>query len=173
MNKIFRIVFSKILGIMLFLIMLFIVNRLNTRISGLDVFVRFLNNNAIFLIVMSLLFMIVEITFALPFPINLPAPVFSASVSMMVVEFIFRIFGLIGTLVKQDIYSALSPLRFLAFPVVFIAVLVGGYITIFTSLGKKKEKKSRKDKSWDEIQDELRKGFSDLFRKIADSIEKH
>ena len=165
--KIFKIVLSRVIGLMIFLLFLFLINNFTLDVEGYILVVDFINANAILLIVMSLLFMIAEVLFALPFPFNLPAPIFSAFIAMLLVRFILRVFGLIDVLIKQNIFSIFAPFSFIIYIIVFFAVIIGGYISIFKKLikGPKPKRKAR----WDT---ELRKELSDFFRKLADSLDK-
>ena len=80
-------------------------------------------------------------------------------------------------MIMTKLFSLLWPLTFLVYPIVFLAVLIGGYISIFVKMKKPKKKepkkkKSKKEKSWEEIGDEFKKAFSDFFRKLADLLDK-
>ncbi|MBU0757977.1 MAG: hypothetical protein KKF44_07945 [Nanoarchaeota archaeon] len=185
MNRIFRIVFSKIIGLMIFLFMLLIVNSVDLNNHVYRIVAEFFNYNAAFIIFMSISFMVVEILFAIPFPFNLVAPIFSAFASIILVTFLARIFEMVDSITMARIFYFFSPLMFLIYPLVFVAVLIGGYISIFSRLVTKKVKKEikteketkkgikkKKDKSWEEVGDGFKKAFSDFFRKLADSIDK-
>ncbi len=177
MKKIPKIILSKTIGLMFFLVMLYILNRLNLNIYGYKIWVTFLNDNLALLVAMSLLFMIAEVFFALIFPFSLPAPLFSSFAALLITQFIFRIFPVIDKMITIELFSLLWPLTFLVYPIVFLAVLVGGYISIFAKMKKpkkkeSKKKKSKKEKSWEEIGNGFRKAFSDFFRKLADLIDK-
>ena len=177
MKKIPKIILSKTIGLMFFLFMLYILNRINLNIFGYKIWVTFLNENLALIVAMSLLFMVAEVFFALIFPFNLPAPLFSSFAALLLAKFIFRIFLVIDKMIMTELFSLLWPLTFLVYPIVFLAVLIGGYISIFVKMKKpkkkkSKKKKSKKEKSWEEIGDGFRKAFSDFFRKLADLIDK-
>lgn len=161
---------------MFFLFILYILNRLNLDIYAYKIWVAFLNENLALLVAMSLLFMIADVFFALIFPFNLPAPLFSSFAALLLSKFIFTIFLVIDKMIMTKLFSSLLPLTFLVYPVVFLAVLIGGYVSIFVKMVKKKKPKKpkkKKEKSWDEIGEDFKKALSDLFRKIADSIDKN
>ncbi|MBN2367907.1 hypothetical protein JXC34_02735 [Candidatus Woesearchaeota archaeon] len=179
--KAFRIVFSKIIGLMIFLVLLFLINVISINVYPYRLVVSFINSNAVLIVVMSIIFMIAEVIFSFVFPFNLSGPIFSSLASMFLVKFILEIFSLIDRFIAEDIFTVFSAFDWLIYPVVFIAVLIGGYATIFARLigGTKEEKKTKKTpksrkkvKDWDDIGNDFRKVLSDFFRKIADSIEK-
>ena len=162
MKKIPKILLSRIIGLMIFLIILAILNIVHVDLRVYSIWVDFFNNNAVLLIMMSLIFMIAEIFFELIFPLNLGAPIFSSISSMLLVTFIFRIFSVIDLMLMTRLFSLLWPLSIIVYPIVFIAVFMGGYISIFCKLGKKKKRKPKN----------IKKNMADTFRNIADEIEK-
>ena len=173
--KVFKIVFSKILGLMIFLVLLFLINALDVNVYPYRAIVGFINRNALLLVMISILFMVAEIFFSFMFPFNLPGPFFSAPAAFYLTMFIFRVFVLIDTLIGETLFSYIAAFAGMIYLIVFAAVFIGGYATIIAGLVKpKKEKrvKKHKDKEWEDIGGEFRKAFSDLFRKIADSIDK-
>jgi hypothetical protein len=175
------IILSKIFGILIFFVILYFLNRLQIDNEMFVLWSGFLNNNAALFVVMSLVFMIAEIFFALNFPFNFPGPIFAAFASLMLVKFIFKIFVVIDSALKLNISSIFSSMMFMIYPLVFVLVIAGGYVTIFSKIKCKSKSKSKKtdkhkgccdDKSWDEVGEDCKKGLSSLFRKIADSIDK-
>ncbi len=165
MKKIPKILLSRIIGLMIFLIILGVLNLVHVNLRVYSIWVSFLNDNAVLLIIMSLIFMIAEIFFELIFPLNLGAPIFSSTASMLLVTFIFRIFSVIDLMLMTRLFSLLWPLSIIVYPIVFVAVFIGGYISIFCKLGKKKKRKHRKSKN-------IKKNIADTFRDIANEIEK-
>lgn len=99
-----------------------------------------------FLIAMSAILAIGEIFGALPFPLNLPAPLFNAIGSVFLITFLLRIFELLEkTLDKELLFF--DRVQFLIYTIVFVAVLVVGYALIFKRLlGGDKEKEAKKCK---------------------------
>ncbi len=132
MKKIPRIIISRIIGLMLFLIFLYILNNIEFNVAFYDQFVLFLNNNAVLIIVMSLLFMLSEIFYVIMFPVNLISPIFSAGAALLLVMFIFRIFNLIDMMIMINLFQIFSPLSFILYPLVFFMVLIISYVIIIT-----------------------------------------
>lgn len=132
---------SSLIGLLVFLILLALVNFLQIYIHNpvfLEI-VNFLNANTWLIITMALFFLIGEIFLALVFPFNLPAPLFNALGSIFLVMFIFRIFGLIEVLVNEKIFTPFSWITYFVYPIVFIVVLVVGYVSIFSAVGRREE----------------------------------
>ena len=65
MKKIPKILLSRIIGLMIFLIILGVLNLVHVNLRVYSIWVSFLNDNAVLLIIMSLIFMIAEIFFEL------------------------------------------------------------------------------------------------------------
>lgn len=174
-RSIIWIIFSQLFGILLFLILLVILNIFPIPNLFSPQIVSFINNNATLIIVMSLIFMLGEICYGRIFPLSLPAPLFNAIGSMFLVTFIFRIFGLIDVLLKTNIFSLFNSLKYLIYPIVFLIVLIVGYVSIFTKVvNAPQEPKKRKteDKSWDDVGDEFRNLLYDAFSNARKRINK-
>ncbi len=139
-----RIVISRIFGIFIFLFLLFLANYL-APIANIVIFqqlVNFLNDNLVLLVVMSLVFLVGELFLVFHFPLSLPAPVFNAIASVLLVMFIFRIFTLIDRFLDKNIFQIFNRFAFIIYPLVFIIVLIAGYVSLFAGLtGIKKDKK--------------------------------
>lgn len=190
MKKVPKIILSRIIGLMFFLFMLYILNRFTLDTSFYKLGVTFFNKNAALLIAMSLIFMIAEIFFALNFPFNLPAPLFSSFGALLLTKFIFQVFLIIDKIILINIFSIFWPLNFIIYPAVFLLVLIGGYISIFVKMAKPKKEKSEKkkskekkskeskkekrnkEKSWDEVGEGFRKAFSDFVKKLSEILDK-
>jgi len=141
-----KIVLSKILGVIIFLAMVLLVNILTYFFQNqyLEVVVKFLNSNLWILILMSALFMLAEIFWVLDFPLNLPAPFFSAVSSLFLISFILQLLSYIG--ISQNIIPAsiINLLNIIIYPLVFFIVLITGYVKIYLSQ-KSKNKSHKKD----------------------------
>ena len=186
-----RIVFLRVIGLVLFLFFLYIANflpfftdnPLNYRV------IQFLNENTGLIILMSIIFLFGELFNALIFPLNLPAPLFNASGSVLLVAFIFRIFALVDILLNEKIFQVFNKISFLMYPFVFIIVMLGGYMTILTKLSKtdqpqekeiefkqrKVEEQSEKTGTritWEDVGNEFKQAIYDLLRLIRQSINK-
>ncbi len=152
--------------------------------------IQFLNENIGLIILMFLIFLFGEIFNALIFPLNLPAPLFNASGSVLLVTFLFRIFTLIDILLNEKIFQIFNKISFLIYPFVFIIVLISGYITIFTKLSRtdhayekenefeQKKVEERPEKTgeritWEDVGNEFRQAIFDLLRLIRHSINKN
>lgn len=143
-QSIIRHILSSFIGILVFLIMIVIVNVITYYVYNpiFNQIVNFLNNNIILIILMSIFLLIGEIFYALAFPFNLPAPLFSAIGAMFIITFVVRIISLVTKLLSnQDISGPITMISYFVYPLVFIIVVVVGYVTIFSSMGKKKTKK--------------------------------
>lgn len=129
------ILLSRIGGFIFFLILLAVLNILSGGYVQSPIFVRiveFLNASLGLLILITALFLLGDLFGILTFPLNLPAPVFNAFGAVFLVTFLFRLFVLVGEITGVTVFAVLE--RTLAIPVtilVFIVVLIGGYIMLF------------------------------------------
>ncbi|WP_214020686.1 hypothetical protein [Methanoculleus sp.] len=130
-----EVLISRIIGLVVFLIVLGILNVLAGAYVQTPIFlqiVAFLNVNLGLLILITAIFLIGDLFGALAFPLNLPGPIFGAVGAVLLVMFLFRLFSLVGEVTGIEVFSLFE--RALALPVyalVFIVVLIGGYVALF------------------------------------------
>ncbi|HOI12940.1 MAG TPA: hypothetical protein PLG75_03745 [Methanoculleus sp.] len=130
-----EVLISRIIGIVIFLIVLAILNILSGTYVQNPIFlqiVAFLNANLGLLILISVIFLVGDLFGALAFPLNLPGPVFGAVGAVFLVMFLFRLFLLVGEITGVEVFALFE--RAFALPVyilVFIVALVGGYVALF------------------------------------------
>lgn len=162
----FWIVFSRLFGIMVFLIILFLLNLL---VSVVDVeiltkVVAFLNENLVIILAISVAFFIAELFGALVFPFNLPTPIFNAVGAVFLASFILRILSLADFL--EGFVNAIS---LFIYPLVFLAVIVFGYFGMFFRLGRK-ERRKKKPKEWEEIGEEVKSAVQEAVELAREEI---
>ena len=132
-RSIIGIILSKLLGLVVFLVILLVVNMLAFFI-GNPAFIRavqLVNMNIWLLISISIILFVGELFGVLLFPFNLPAPLFNALGAVFLLRFIYRVFEFIESITMEGIFSLFKWFSFLIYPLVFIIVLVGGYVGIF------------------------------------------
>lgn len=130
----FAILISRIAGIVIFLILLAILNALTGYVQSLTFLhvVEFLNANIGLLILIAVIFLVGDLFGALTFPLNLPGPVFGAVGAVFTVMFLFRLFLLVGEITGIGFFTIFTgSLALLIYILVFIVVLIGGYIALF------------------------------------------
>jgi hypothetical protein len=181
----FRVILSNVIGVLFFILAIYLMNFLLPTISNpvYSKVVSFVNDNAAFMIVMSVIFAIGDLFFSLPFPINLPAPLFSSLGAVFLVAFVGRVFWLIGGLTDVDIIEAFRILSFILYPLAFLGTLIGGYISIFSALfssGSRHEEKRREQNvlhakrspTWADVGDEFRNALFDFFSMLRRAFNK-
>ena len=182
-KSVFSVILSKIFGFLFFLLMVYVANLLTQYIDS-EIYteiLHFINRNFTFLVITSLILMLGEIFFAIYFPFNLPAPLFSSIGSIMIVTFIGKIFLLVDSFTGENIYLIFRILSYVVYPLVFLIVLIGGYISIFFRLFTPAERPHKpKDriidvkpvKSWHDIGNEFRQLIYDFLNMLRKSIKK-
>lgn len=162
------VVFSRLIGLLFFLILLAIVNILNFSNKVFLEIVYFLNNNLMIIIMFSIFFFFGELFSIFIFPFNLVCPIFNSIGSIFLLTFLFNILEAIGLS-----FGFLEPL---IKTIVFLIVLIVGYIIIFKNLliPKKKVKKKHKksDLEWQDIEQEFKEGVNDLVKKFRKKVRK-
>ncbi len=127
---------SRLTGIILFLILIGALNIFVDVYTADPAFLRvvaFLNANVGFLILIAVIFLLGDLFCTLVFPLNLPGPIFGALGAVFVVAFIFRVFMLAGDMTGIEVFRIFSgTLAHLIYVLVFAAVLIGDYISLFT-----------------------------------------
>lgn len=137
------IIFLRLLGLALFLVLLFMLNILNPLIDYLllDRIVHFLNTNVDLIVYMTFIFLFGELFMMSSLPLNLPGPLLNAAGSLLAVTFVLRVFELVDSFIGNNIFQIFNQFSFLIYPLVFIIVLLAGYATIFTTEIKNKTSK--------------------------------
>ncbi|MBT4166232.1 hypothetical protein HOE04_04310 [archaeon] len=145
LKKIIKIFFSKIIGLIIFLIILGILNIIAPIINNeiLINITSLLNANIILILLFSLFFTLSELFFALVFPFNLPAPIFNSFGSIFLITFLFNIIAFVSTTLNLGLIKILNTFYILIIVIVFLITFITGYITIF-SKGVKKTTKTIK-----------------------------
>jgi len=176
-----RIIIHDIVSFIVFLIILGFLN------ISLDFFdsnilsevVRLLNNNIWLIFIFSIIFTIGELFGSFRFPSNLPAPIFNAIGSIFLLNFLFKIFNLVGKLSEVDTFQSLTKIFPLLYPIVFLLVLLGGYISILSgeswSKPKKKtsSKKTKEETTWDDVGNEFKEMLYEAFHSARESIKQN
>ena len=174
-------VFSTILGILVFSLLLAALNLLvppeHEILRGLVVV---LNNNLPFFIVIALLLMTGEIFARVSFPLNLPAPLFHALASVFIVLFMFNIFEFLDQVTGAGIYRNLEILRILLSILIFLIVFTGGYFRIFGDLltmGRQRDLQGELRatlppgvKTWNDIGNEFRQLIFDVLQRMREEL---
>ncbi len=135
-ESIAEVLVSRVVGIVVFLIVLGILNILAGAYVRIPIFlqvVEFLNANLGLLILISVIFLVGDLFGALPLPLNLPGPIFGAFGAVLLVIFIARFFLFFAGITDLEFFFVFE--KVLALPVyllVFIIALIAGYIGLFT-----------------------------------------
>jgi len=138
---------SSLIGLVVFLIALLVVNILTNYIESpiLNQVVSFLNSNILIIILIAVFFIIGEVFWALTFPFNLPSPFFNAISAVFIAVFILRVIDfVIKLLTNQNVSGIISMVSYFLYPLVFLIVLVVGFVDIFSKLGRKEGKRKKR-----------------------------
>lgn len=133
---------SRIIGFVIFLVLLAIVNILSYYIQN-EVFngiVFLLNSNLWLIILFTIVLMVGEVFSALIFPFNIPGPLFSAVGAVFLVRFVFNIFLFINELLNLRLPFNFDAIYYIIAVIAFIVVLIFGYFHIFSDIAGKKKK---------------------------------
>lgn len=144
-------------------------------------FVDFLTAEAGLIVMMAVLFMIGDIFATFPLPFSLPAPFFNAGASVLLVMFIVRIFRFLDSFSTIGIYPQIQALEPLMYPLVFIIVLVAGFLALaFQDRDRCREERAAETSgageekpcpSWDDVGEEFRLMWYDFFRRIREELK--
>ena len=178
-----RIVIYHLISFVVFLIILGFLN------ISLDVFdnniisevVRLLNNNIWLIFIFSIIFTIGEVFGSFRFPGNLPAPIFNAIGSIFLLNFLFKIFRLVGNISEINTFENISKTFPFLYPIIFLLVLLGGYLSILSGASwespkKKKtstQSKTKEERTWEEVGEEFKELLYDAFHSARESIKQN
>ena len=193
------IIISKIIGFIIFLILLAIANYFiphfnNTVYASV---VGFFNVSIILLLILLFIGIINDIFWNFYFPFNLIAPISSAFLAFYIIRFIYQFWNFLDSSYIHS--AAIIPIR-LIYLIVIILVLIFGYLKILIWHGKsrrrwedeeedyyrnklerKKQKlerkmdrvnrKLKKEVEWDEVGDEFKMFFYNLGKSLNDLFD--
>jgi hypothetical protein len=181
------IVASRILGLLIFLLLLYVASELSfvKNSSFNSQIVELLFQNIWLIALITIIFMFGDVFNALIFPLNLPGPIFNAVGSLFLLTLLFRILLFIDFLLGLGVFRLLDSFSFLIFPIVFVVVLVAGYFSIFIDLvgpGKSRvdrtawsgvkldsdEKEGRLE--WGDVAEEFKMAVYDVISLVRESI---
>jgi hypothetical protein len=126
-------VISRIIGIVVFLILVVVLNILLRQITSpfFHAFVIFVNANIWLVLLFSLLFMFADIFRAVFFPLNLPYPLIASFGSVFFIMFFFRFLEFLDIQLALGFFPYIDWTYYLIAPLVFFIALICGYVSVF------------------------------------------
>jgi hypothetical protein len=141
-----KIFFIAFLGFLIFAILLFCLNILTNYFENniLNEVVNFLNNNFWTIVFFSIILTFGDIFNILIFPYNLPAPLLNATGSIFLIRFLFNMFNFVTSILGILININLEKTYILVVIIVFLIILIVGYIGIFLKISKRSSEKKKR-----------------------------
>lgn len=143
----FHVFFSRLIGFLIFLVLLVLINILTLYITN-ETFrqiVFFLNTNLWLIVLFSIILLVGDLFGAIIFPFNLPAPLFNGIGGVLLIRFVFNIFLFVTSLLGISFNFDLDFIFFIIALIVFIIIIVTGYIEIFSRVLRPKKKVSKEE----------------------------
>ncbi len=171
---------SGLIGLILCLVFLIVMRMIANHYQSplLTGFVDFLYANLVLIIALSVLFMAGEVFETFSYPYNLPFPAFNAFASVLLVLFLIRMLEFFEIYFTLSISSAIAILQWILFPLIFIVVIVTGYLSIFKKppeetpdTGSPQPAPAGKPASWEDVGGEFRQMLYDFFSRIREEIK--
>lgn len=173
----YTVVVSRLIGLIFCLIALIVMRLIANHIHSplLTAFTDFLFANLVLIIVLSVLFMIAEVFETFSYPYNLPFPAINAFASALLVLFLIRLLEFLDVYFTLGISSAIAILELILYPLVFIIVIVTGYLSIFSppsaATPDAEMAPGGKHASWEEVGGEFRQMLYDFFSRLREEIK--
>ena len=132
MARVTEVLLSQFFRVLAIIIIIFIANILLLFFNNpiLEDIVRFLNTNIFLIIFISLFFFLASLVWIYGTPLLLLSPIFERLSSAFLVEFLIRFIVLLDTYIGSGIGEVLDAYAFYIELIVFILVLLFGYISI-------------------------------------------
>jgi hypothetical protein len=178
-----RIVFSKVIGFLIFLILLAITNYLKSYVNSefYAAIVNFFINNIFLSFLIMFLTMFAEIFWSFSFPMNILAPIISAVSSIFILTYIYRMWLFTEDYISSGINLPIGSIYY----IVFWMVIIVGYVTILVRRGvrdlkemkeedvKRKEtnKRNNKEVDWNDVGEEFKLAFYNLGSSLKRAFE--
>lgn len=171
-----EVLISRLIALVVFLALLASLNVLSLFFPN-SIFINivdFFNENLILLLIITLVFFISELFSVLYFPFNMPSPLFNAIGSLFVMNFLYNMFYFVDSMSSLGVFSFIGDILFLLYPLIFLIILIVGYIKAFVKLKDKRKsfyvKKARAD--WDEVNQEFKSLVKDALTEARKSVNK-
>jgi hypothetical protein len=170
---------SRLIGLIVFLVLLIIANTLPIYNTTYTEIIGFLNQNIGLIVFFTVLLYLGELFMVFMFPINLPAPIFNAFGGVLLARFIFSIFYFIGIMLGTTAFFAFKYLEALFYIIIFLIVIIVGYVQIFAELGKREKRmherqiseRKKEDIKWKDVGEEFRKAAYNVAANLKESLE--
>jgi len=166
-RSIFKVFLNKLIGFLVFLVLLGIAYILIDFIPNqiYEDIVIFLFSNLFLILLITIAATISEMFWVLDFPLNLPAPLFSGTMAVLMAEFFYNLSIFIGTLMDKNLLPIDKTTQLSIYLLLFAIVLIIGYIKIlFYFFKPKKTYTEEKSKKSEEKNNEL----ADVKKSIAE-----
>ena len=147
-KALFQALLTRVIGFLVFLVLLVIANVLVYYIKN-NIFssvVLFLNQNIWLIIIFTIILLIGEIFGYLFFPLNIPAPLFNAVGGVFLVQFVFKMLIFIFSITNINFPLPLDFIENITIAIVFVAVIVVGYVDIIRDATRPKKRLHMKEK---------------------------
>jgi len=172
LKRTLSVLLKNLIGTIIFLFLYLIANLLTEVITNPTYhdIIKFLNSNIFLIFGIIILSVLSELFWVLNFPFNLPAPFFSATFGVLVVELVLQITRFIENLTNTELAFLNKSVINIIYTIVFLAVLILGYIMIMMDIMNPKvikskrshtEEKDEDKKEMDEIKQTIRKDKED------------
>lgn len=184
-----QVLISGLIGIVFFLLVLWLLRFIADRasIAFFSAFVDFLVASAPLIILFSVIFAIGDLFAAFPFPFHLLFPIFSATGSVLLASFLMGLILFLNRYFAMGISPAIELLKLILYPLVFIVVLIAGYLSIATDgrergpeaadssgrdAGKERSREIQGSPTWEEIGAEFRELCHDICRRVREEVNR-
>ncbi|HZD43703.1 MAG TPA: hypothetical protein VE134_06550, partial [Methanomicrobiales archaeon] len=145
--------------------------------------VGFISKNTGLIVFIALLFLISDLFTAFAFPLNLPAPFFTATAGIFLVALLFQIFRFVGNLYSLSLFGTLDFVEPIIYPLLFLAILIAGYLQILHQLTREEDHQREREgipamdkrigeKTWDDIGMEFRQMVYDILHRIREDVNR-
>jgi hypothetical protein len=140
----FKIVWMRAIGFVIFVVVMLFLYFLvplvdNVIYAGI---VTFIKDNLFTIFLINLLMLFAELFYLMIFPLNLPAPLFNALASVFIVSFIFRLIDLVTGISMGRTFNLAKTFSYPVYFVVFLVVIVVGYVSLLVKPGSRSEHKT-------------------------------
>jgi signal transduction histidine kinase len=175
-KTVLEITISRLVGLIVFLVLLGVANVIQVNSSMYYQIVSFFNAEMWVIITFSILFYLGELFFVFDFPINFPAPIFNAIGGAVLVNFIFDIMVKGLDLADVNIAFMLRILEVVVLVIVVVVALIVGYVRVFSSIGGKQRRKKIKKKpveehDWDDVKREIKEAVYHATKNLSDKLK--
>ncbi len=160
-SSILKAVMSRIWSLLIFFIFLMITSYISSKFNFkfFDDLYELLFSSVLIIIGLNVYFILGGVFIRIKFPFSMASPMFYAPGAILLTKFVLKIMRFMDDYIAGDVFAFLNGIEKQVYLIVYLAVIIIGYIIVISEI----EKGDKKDSvSMEEVKEEFKSSFRNL-----------